>query len=294
MDSCCDHLVIAINGLHEIKANYSTASQFHMYIFVNMKAGQNPENINVKMENIIIFQRVKRDINLFTIFERKWRDKMRLVSIWNGAYFLDNEHKRQKTLKRNFNGDILRVGSGPMMPWAFLVTLPNGHKFNGGGIYHEFLRVISTHDNITLEWVDVLKETGFLWGTLYRNGSSTGLVKLIMEHRVDIATSILCGIRLHRNLFCSTAFEFTGFVALLRKPQSSPSWMGMLSPFDKYTWLAILGSVIVTMFILGICMKQSVKNKKVDWTLHFLDALHPMCGRNMALPGLNAAHLGRE
>ena len=55
-----------------------------------------------------------------------------------------------------FGGETLRVGSGPMMPWAFLWTFPNGTQIIGNGAYHEYLRIIADADGLTLNWVDVL------------------------------------------------------------------------------------------------------------------------------------------
>ena len=264
-----------------------------MHIFINLNAGEEPNKININLENFIIFQKVKNSSNLFTVFDRK-RNEIKQIYTWDGNHFLDFQRRKFENLIRGFSGEILRVGSGPMMPWAFLWTLQNGTQLVGSGAYHEYLRMISELDNITLKWVDVLFQEGLLWGTLYENGSSTGLTKLVMEHQVDVATAMYCGVRLHRHLDCSTPIEYDGFAALLLKPKPLPSWLGIISPFDMTTWITILSTIITTTAILGSCMKYVIKLEKVDWTIHFLDALHPMCGRNMALPGLNAAHLGRE
>ena len=70
-------------------------------------------------------------------------------------------------------------------------------------------------------------------------------------------------------------------------------WTGLLRPYTYNAWIAIAITIVVVALILGICLKFSNPDKKTDWTLHFLDALHPMCGRNMMLPGLGAAHLGK-
>ena len=111
---------------------------------------------------------------------------------------------------------------------------------------------------------------------------------------MDVTVGMACGVRVHRRMDCSTVFGYDGFAALMQKPKPLPMWLGPILPFDKYSWLAILGVLILATLIMGFCMKFVVKFKRVDWTIHFLDALHPMCGRNMALPGLNASHLGRK
>ena len=159
--------------------------------------------------------------------------------------------------------------------------------------------MIAAKDNLTLTWFDVLHQENLLWGTLYYHENNdtytpTGMVKMIMEYQVDVTTAIYCGLREHRSLGCSIAIEYDGFAGLLLKPKPLPNYLGIILPFDIYTWVAILGTVLVTTLILGVCLKYILKSQEVDWTLHFLDALHPMCGRNMLLPGLQAAHLGRE
>ena len=75
MSTCCDHLVIIVNGLDELKAKYSTASQFYMYLFINIKPREDPAKVNIHLENIIIFQKVTES-KLFTVYERK-RNQMK-------------------------------------------------------------------------------------------------------------------------------------------------------------------------------------------------------------------------
>ena len=291
--TCCDHLIVVINSLTELKANYSIASQFYMYLFINTRAGEEPAKLRMNLENFVIFQKVENAPNLFSVFERK-NDGIEKIYLWNGESFVDNDNKRHEYLVRSFSGEELRVGSGPMMPWAFIWTLEDGTQIIGSGGYHEYLKVIAEYDNLTLKWTDVYYQEGSIWGTLYKNNSATGLTKLIMEHQVDVAVGMYCGNRLHRRLDCSTVIEYDGYAALLLKPKPLPTWLGLVLPFDMFTWFAILGTVILTALIMGLCLKYNLKSEKVDWTVHFLDAFHPMCGRNMSLPGLNAAHLGRE
>lgn len=292
VNTCCDHLVVIINGLNEL-GNYSTESKFYMYIFINLKAGEEPDKINMNLDNVIIFQLVEKALNYFRIFERK-TNEIKQIYTWDGNYFWDNANKKHDTLARNFEGEVLRVGSGPMMPWAFIWTLEDGTQIVGSGGYHEYLRVISAHDNLIIKWIDAYHQEGAIWGTLFKNGSSTGLTKLVIIHEIDLAVGMYCGVRLHRNLYCSEVIKYDGYAALLLKPKPLPTWLGIILPFDMYTWFGILATIFSTTLILGVCVKYVLKSEKIDWTLHFLDAFHPMCGRNMTLPGLSAAHLGKE
>ena len=115
-----------------------------------MKEGEEPNDISINLENVIIFQKAKNAPKLFTVHERKGNGIKR-ISLWDGNYFVDNNNKKQETLIRNFEGETLRVGSGPMMPGAFIITLPNGKQVVGGGYNHAILRMISDIDKLTLK-----------------------------------------------------------------------------------------------------------------------------------------------
>ena len=81
---------------------------------------------------------------------------------------------------------------------------------------------------------------------------------------------------------------------MLQRPGRKLQWTGLLAPYTYEAWITIACTLICSTIMLGICLKISNREKKTDWTLHFLDSLHPLCGRNMMLPGFNAAHLGGE
>lgn len=158
-DTCCDYLVIIINGFDDILSNCSIASQFHMYIFINIKQDENLDGIKICLENFIIFQAIRNAPKIFTIYERK-RNGIERISLWDGNYFVDNHFKRHKNLVRNFEGEVLRVGTGPMMPASHIWTFKDGSQFVGSGNFHEYLRLIASMDDILLKWVDVYYEEG--------------------------------------------------------------------------------------------------------------------------------------
>ena len=174
---------------------------------------------------------------------------------------------------------------------------------------------------------DILKLEGELWGTVLPNGTATGLARYLIEDRIDMSSlQHFCGSEMHFALRCSRyrpqiqsgakrltakrakqSFRPTLFVRkrekydrtfgndghslMLKRPGRKLQWTGLISPYKYEAWLAVGATLITATIILGLCLKYS-SGKKIDWTLHFLDALHPLCGRNMMLPGFNAAHLG--
>ena len=88
------------------------------------------------------------------------------------------------------------------------------------------------------------------------------------------------------------SYKDDGFALMVQRPGGKLQWTGIVNPYSLEAWLAILSTLIIATIVLGFCLKNSKRNQPVDWTIHFLDALHPLCGRNMMKPGFNAAHLG--
>ena len=88
-------------------------------------------------------------------------------------------------------------------------------------------------------------------------------------------------------------YKDDGYALMLKKPSGRLQWEGIVMPFTLEVWIALGITIICAGIILALCIKQSKPNKDIDWTLHFLDVLHPMCGRNMMLPGFKASHLGK-
>ena len=132
MKTCCDYIVLVIDGLHRIRETYSNASKFYMYTFINMKAGEDPDKITTDMENFIIFQLPENAPNVFTIHDRK-RDKIEKIAVWDGHQFIDNNFVKSENLVRDLRGEVLRIGSGTMMPLAYLWTNQDGSMDIGSG-----------------------------------------------------------------------------------------------------------------------------------------------------------------
>ena len=150
-------MIIILNGLDELNC---TLSYFRMYIFINMKSGENPKRMIVSMDNVLLFQLVENSNRLFAVYEKK-RGKMKKILVWDGKYFL-NEQKKHLTMRRDFQGESIRVASGPMMPWAFLWTNPDGTQVVGGGNNHEYLNIIAKKDKLNINWFNSLALEGML------------------------------------------------------------------------------------------------------------------------------------
>ena len=68
---------------------------------------------------------------------------------------------------------------------------------------------------------------------------------------------------------------------MLPKPGSKLQWKGLLNPYTYQVWIAIAATLVIATATLGLLLKYPQRRGNADWGLHFLDALHPLCGRNM-------------
>ena len=173
-------------------------SHFRVYIFVNLETEQNTKTVQIKHDNFLIFQAIKNSKRFFSVHGKK-KGRIEQLQTWNGESFLDNNPIR------SVRGETLRIGAAITPPWALLFTPHNyGKPVIKGGAIVTMIRAIAKVENLNLRWIDVIREENLIWGTLYENGTSTGMVKLILHYKADICTPILCGMRMHKNLVCST------------------------------------------------------------------------------------------
>ena len=279
---CCDYQVIIIYSLSEINPLWN---QFHMYLYINMNEKENPEEINIIQNNVVLFQKRGK---FFGFYEKK-RNMMEKISVWDGNSFRMNP-------KRRFEGETLRVGSTILPLFTEVYTLPNGTVFVGEGLENVFMKAITKAGGMELQYVDVLQFGKDMWGGDLGNGSFTGLLKVLLELTNVDATNLqhMCGYVLHPHLICSNSYNYDGVTLALLKEPPAATWMGLITPYHWHAWLGILALLLVTTLVLGTCNRLSLSTGKFDWPLHFLDALNPMAGRPMCIPGFNAAHLGGD
>ena len=289
-DLCCDYSIIFLHGLRKINAVFTSLGNFRMYIVINMIRNEQPQkHLKLHQDNVIILQTVDGDKGMLGAYE-KIRGQFIQTSIWNGQKFIPGP------FMRSFQGETMRLGTATMLPYTEVYTVNKDEIYIGSGTETTFLKAISAHDNVTIDWIDIVRfEGGSLWGTFLPNGSTTGLLKYLLEYKTDVTSlANYCGYYQHRLIHCSVMHDFDGLVATLKNPEPRPKWQGLLTPYQKWAWMSIAASLIVTTMILGLCQKITFNSKKNDWPLHFLDALNPMVGRPMGGPGFNAAHLNRK
>ena len=283
IDPCCYRIIIFLNNFGEVDSNWL---QHRLYVLINFNDTENAEELITTQDNLVLFQKKNR---LFGVYD-KFRGKMRKIAVWDGKAF-------SQSVIRDFHGEKLRVGSGILPLFTNVYTNPdNGKVIFGDGLENIFFKVLSKVEDLELHYIDALPYDPTYWGRALTNGSFTGLLYLLLEVSYVDVTSMqhMCGFIIHPNLQCSHAYDYDGLALAAKRPPPLASWTGIITPYNSDAWLGIACLLIVATLVLGTCHKLSINNAKMDWSLHFLDALNPMTGRNMTVPGFDAAHLGKE
>lgn len=277
-DSCCNLVVFADSP----SSNGSKSlSQFRKYIIVTenptiQQLSYNPVNV----ELIITFNE-----NAY-LFNKLGKYGWLLKKVWNGSEWMN------KSEKSIFEGLPMRVATFMLPPFTDIWTLPDGTQLIGQGLDMSFMQEIAAHDNLDIQWIDVLHETGELWGSVLPDGSSSGQVKILYQFEADVGIGeILCGFKFDylNRLSCSWTYHFDGLLTLIQKPKSQRNYLGIVTPYTTVVW----GCVCVTLLVatLVIMFEQFTSTGGFDIMVNFLDAFNPMAGRPMSKPGFQAKRI---
>ena len=283
-DVCCDYSIIYIDDNTDLKLE--SLIPFRKYLVFMESDKKVMEMPRLEHLNVILFQKVGK---FYSIYERR-KGTFQQTAFSNGQKIV------KMTKNDDFEGEVIRVGSSLVPPYTEVITEENGKMTAKGGIETIFLRALMQKEKLNIEWLSPLSFGNYLWGFRYPNGSYEGMGKLLMGNMIDIASmNHMCPYLGAGNRFimCSYHVDFDGYQMALLRPKANPTWMGIITPFTTLVWGCIGITLIVATLVLGSCHRLSF-NKSNDWPLHFLDAVNPLAGRPMCIPGLQAAHLGRR
>ena len=281
-DPCCYRIVVFVNSFKEIDPTWV---HHRLFIIVSYNNTENPQDLDTYQDNLILFNKVGRYFGVYY----KYRGHMKFLSVWDGEKFSHD-------VRRDYRGEKLKVGSGILPLFTNVSTLPNGTVRVGDGLENIFFRALVQAEDLELDYWDAFSFSASIWGRYFaNNGTHDGLLHMVLDADIVDVTNMqhMCGYYIHPHLQCSHAYYYDSLRFALKLPPPLASWMGLITPYHMDAWLGIAGLLVITTIVLGTCHKLSLGGK-TDWPLHFLDALHPICGRNMAVPGFDAAHLGRN
>ena len=94
-------------------------------------------------------------------------------------------------------------------------------------------------------------------------------------------------------IYICSHFGFDGLMPMLKRPQPLPSWLGLVTPFQTTVWITITLTLLIATITLVTCTKYSKLPYANDYSLHFLEALNPLAGRNVHIEYIEKARAAR-
>ncbi len=140
---------------------------------------------------------------------------------------------------------VLTVGNFHFPPFTFISVDPSTGEKSYAGIDVAILRLVAAVLGHELRFQS--PSDGGNWGTVFANGTSTGLIGDVIADVVDVGSAEFF-IQSRRIAYAdpSSFYFFDYFCFILSKPPKSPRWMHMLMPFTTESWIAVIISWVVT------------------------------------------------
>ncbi len=109
---------------------------------------------------------------------------------------------------------------------------------------------------------------GKVWGAVYKNGTSDGLLGDVIRGEVDVGMAEFFYNRHRMRLsLASDFYVFEHLCFVRRKPAPMPHWKSILMPFTKDVWGAcFLGLAASTLFII-LHDFVTMRRMSIDWAL---------------------------
>ena len=276
--ACCNVVVIQVTT--PINNQSMSLSFFKKYIIITPYS--NLRTLTYDAVNVLVLSFHNHHYSILQKTDNVWQVKR----VWNGTHWVELNKKYLQSKPQ------LRVAAFMMPPYSEIWTTPDGNQWTGQGLEMSFLKEVAVHDQFDIKWIDVLYEEGGLWGGILPNGSTSGQAKVLYEHRADVGIGeIFCGFKFDyfNKQSCSWSYDFDGLLTLIQEPKQHDNWLGIVTPYTSMTWgcisLSLIAATLVIMFY------NMVFGRRIDITMHFLDALNPMAGRPMSQPGFQAKRI---
>ncbi|XP_066957609.1 uncharacterized protein [Macrobrachium rosenbergii] len=149
----------------------------------------------------------------------------------------------------NFRGALIRVGTFPYFPYSDYNRPPEGSNATTvellDSLDKRLLRAISLHLNATFEFQFPLD---YQPGYLAPNGSWTGVMKLILEDKAEMTTSVVVNPDRMTLIDFKVTCEIDRLGIVSLAPQALPRYLVILRPFTTDVWIYILLSTLIWSF----------------------------------------------
>nr|AXU25108.1 ionotropic receptor 2 [Cyrtorhinus lividipennis] len=97
-----------------------------------------------------------------------------------------------------------------------------------------------------------------LWGELYENGTSIGIVGNVLQDNADVGLGAVY-LWYYEHIEFVFPYMPSKVTVLLPKPSPLPEWKVPIAPFDWVLWLSLLGSIVLAAIVLFLMNKCLLK-----------------------------------
>lgn len=148
-----------------------------------------------------------------------------------------------KVMGENINGAHLKVVTLEDYPLSFTELNKTTGKLEGKGVAFTLFNFLAKKYNFTY---DIYKPPENKIGSSFDFKNS--LIEMINNSEVDIAAAFIPLLADQRNFsfYSTTALDEGEWIMIMTRPQESATGAGLTAPFDKYVWILIVVSLIVT------------------------------------------------
>ena len=158
--------------------------------------------------------------------------------------------EKEDQRRTSFRGETLKVGLFHFPPFTFEEEGPGGEK-HFRGVEVSLARVVAESLGMRLHFQTPLD--GKNWGSVKKNGSSSGLIHDVIHGIVDVGMAEFFN-KPSKNGFAdpSEFYTFDHYCFVRAKPQPQPQWQKFIRPFSLAVWLAVLASLLASSVYLSM------------------------------------------
>ncbi|XP_071518329.1 ionotropic receptor 21a-like [Panulirus ornatus] len=189
----------------------------------------------------------------------------------------------------NFQGAVLKVSTFNYEPCNFVRLAENGTVVLRYGMDIEIITAMARVLNFTVQLMAT--PNGETWGEKLANGSWYGLSGQLHRNEVDIGLACYYTSNYWLDAVSLSAPYTTELMCIMiRVEPPLPHWQALAFPFSQWTWLAVVGGLVVSgpvLYLLALASHQcggEIKNlQDLSFAWYYAFGLH-FCEAHRSLP----------
>lgn len=155
----------------------------------------------------------------------------------------------------DLNGCSIKLSTFDYPPAIIIEKVDGVEKYSGHDI--ELIQGLSQALNFNLE-VNILHEPA-AWGFILDNGTSSGVMKEVMDKKVDIAVGVYYLTKTRANFMSFGQYTFVKVVLVIPPGVPFSPFEKLLSPFTFSAWVALLAT-----FLAAILLIYLIRTRKIS------------------------------